>query len=119
MIERAGISWWTWPGSNRRPPACKAGALPAELHAHSRSTIHSKAFPPIPEFVPSFFRSSGVNPNFETVFGGHASAPLFGLKEHIVLILPTQNGKASFRKPTTGQTHYGPLNSLCHPHTFQ
>ena len=25
--------WWTWPGSNRRPPACKAGALPAELHA--------------------------------------------------------------------------------------
>jgi hypothetical protein len=29
------LSWWTWPGSNRRPPACKAGALPAELHAHS------------------------------------------------------------------------------------
>ncbi len=29
-----GFSWWTWPGSNRRPPACKAGALPAELHAH-------------------------------------------------------------------------------------
>src|SRR5260370_42529073 len=26
--------WWTWPGSNRRPPACKACALPAELHAH-------------------------------------------------------------------------------------
>ena len=20
--------WWTWPGSNRQPPACKAGALP-------------------------------------------------------------------------------------------
>ncbi len=33
MIGRARISWWTWPGSNRRPPACKAGALPAELHA--------------------------------------------------------------------------------------
>ena len=30
-----GVNWWTWPGSNRRPPACKAGALPAELHAHS------------------------------------------------------------------------------------
>src|SRR4051812_43666142 len=26
-------TWWTWPGSNRRPPACKAGALPTELHA--------------------------------------------------------------------------------------
>src|SRR5579859_1833447 len=25
--------YWTLPGSNRRPPACKAGALPAELRA--------------------------------------------------------------------------------------
>jgi hypothetical protein len=25
------IAWWSQPGSNRRPPACKAGALPAEL----------------------------------------------------------------------------------------
>jgi hypothetical protein len=25
------INWWRMPGSNRRPPACKAGALPAEL----------------------------------------------------------------------------------------
>src|SRR5687768_8032830 len=23
--------WWSRTGSNRRPPACKAGALPAEL----------------------------------------------------------------------------------------
>ena len=23
--------WWRLTGSNRRPPACKAGALPAEL----------------------------------------------------------------------------------------
>src|SRR5262249_48660203 len=27
-IER---SWWSQTGSNRRPPACKAGALPTEL----------------------------------------------------------------------------------------
>ena len=25
------LSWWSQAGSNRRPPACKAGALPAEL----------------------------------------------------------------------------------------
>ena len=25
------ISWWSWSGSNRRPPECKSGALPAEL----------------------------------------------------------------------------------------
>ena len=28
-------SWWRMTGSNRRPPACKAGALPAELIPHS------------------------------------------------------------------------------------
>ena len=27
---------WRRPGSNRRPPACKAGALPAELRPHTR-----------------------------------------------------------------------------------
>ncbi len=25
--------WWTWGGSNSRPPGCKPGALPAELQA--------------------------------------------------------------------------------------
>ena len=25
------LFWWSWTGLNRRPPACKAGALPAEL----------------------------------------------------------------------------------------
>jgi hypothetical protein len=29
--EIPGNSEWSVPGSNRRPPACKAGALPAEL----------------------------------------------------------------------------------------
>jgi hypothetical protein len=27
----AAVQWWSQTGSNRRPPACKAGALPAEL----------------------------------------------------------------------------------------
>ena len=29
---RFDIFWWRLTGSNRRPPACKAGALPAELN---------------------------------------------------------------------------------------
>ena len=30
--QRAFVTfWWSWSGSNRRPPACKADALPAEL----------------------------------------------------------------------------------------
>ena len=30
--DRLASCWWRWPGSNRRPTACKAVALPAELH---------------------------------------------------------------------------------------
>lgn len=29
--------WWRQTGSNRRPPACKAGALPAELCPHTET----------------------------------------------------------------------------------
>jgi hypothetical protein len=29
-------AWWSQTGSNRRPPACKAGALPAELWPRAR-----------------------------------------------------------------------------------
>ena len=32
--SRARLVWWSLSGSNRRPPACKAGALPAELKPH-------------------------------------------------------------------------------------
>ncbi len=32
--------WWRMTGSNRRPPACKAGALPAELIPRS-SSMHA------------------------------------------------------------------------------
>jgi hypothetical protein len=31
--------WWSQTGSNRRPPACKAGALPAELWPLQGSTV--------------------------------------------------------------------------------
>ena len=30
-LQGFDLSKWSGPGSNRRPPACKAGALPAEL----------------------------------------------------------------------------------------
>ena len=31
--------WWRLAGSNRWPPACKAGALPAELNPHIQSSL--------------------------------------------------------------------------------
>ena len=30
------VLWWRWWDSNPWPPACRAGALPAELHPHKR-----------------------------------------------------------------------------------
>ena len=43
LIHRRGTRsvprrWWSLSGSNRRPPACKAGALPAELRPHLSPT---------------------------------------------------------------------------------
>src|SRR6185312_4446646 len=35
MSSSAG-KWWSQPGSNRRPQACKASALPTELWPHDR-----------------------------------------------------------------------------------
>ena len=33
--------WWSWSGSNRRPPECKSGALPAELQPLKFQLPHS------------------------------------------------------------------------------
>ena len=33
-LSYAPVIWWRWGESNSWPPACKAGALPAELHPH-------------------------------------------------------------------------------------
>ena len=32
--------WWRWRESNPWPPACRAGALPAELHPHVRDLLY-------------------------------------------------------------------------------
>src|SRR5579871_5104918 len=34
-------NWWRRSGSNRRPPACKAGALPAELRPQKQWSVLS------------------------------------------------------------------------------
>ena len=34
FVVSVNLLWWRVPGSNRWPPACKAGALPAELTPH-------------------------------------------------------------------------------------
>src|SRR4029077_18441366 len=40
--KKSGRLWWSRPGSNRRPPACKAGALPAELRPRDQTTADGR-----------------------------------------------------------------------------
>ena len=37
--------WWSQTGSNRRPPACKAGALPTELWPRARWLANRSSLP--------------------------------------------------------------------------
>src|SRR6266478_5140425 len=41
-LSQSKVVWWTRPGSNRRPPHCERGALPAELLAHEQQHNFSK-----------------------------------------------------------------------------
>ena len=38
-FQRSSVNWWSLAGSNRWPPACKAGALPAELRPQNTLII--------------------------------------------------------------------------------
>ena len=38
------VSWWRWGDSNSWPPACKAGALPTELHPQNIFCDSKKCF---------------------------------------------------------------------------
>ena len=61
---KSGQLWWSWSGSNRRPPECKSGALPAELQPlnprdRGRAPAPEKSFTPFPRLTlnprPLFF----------------------------------------------------------------
>ena len=43
-LRRLPNIWWSWSGSNRRPPECKSGALPAELQPLVESGASPSSF---------------------------------------------------------------------------
>ena len=47
-----GTGWWRWWDSNPWPPACRAGALPAELHPHNRVCLLLRFFQVWERFYP-------------------------------------------------------------------
>ena len=48
--------WWRLAGSNRWPPACKAGALPAELNPHLFTVSQDTSY-----YVPSKLNNASMN----------------------------------------------------------
>ena len=40
VSDFSSLGWWRWWDSNPWPPACRAGALPAELHHHIVCIMH-------------------------------------------------------------------------------
>jgi hypothetical protein len=47
--------WWSQTGSNRRPPACKAGALPTELWPRTMGGLTTEARGELPRLRLSGF----------------------------------------------------------------
>ena len=71
--------WWRLAGSNRWPPACKAGALPAELNPHISIGLLSRAAFQVHFGVPAFgtqsFQSWLLFSSFRRMVGQNGLEP--------------------------------------------
>ena len=77
VVNQSINHWWRMTGSNRRPPACKAGALPAELIP--RSPFYDFVLLRFPRLVyPKYTAARApcmTRPKKPTILSKHASAP--------------------------------------------
>ena len=65
---RIRMRWWRWWDSNPWPPACRAGALPAELHPHISCFANDVAFGKRCELRSTMLPSANVLCNFGICF---------------------------------------------------
>ena len=61
------VPWWRWWDSNPWPPACRAGALPAELHPHLQWFVVSPFFRTWERFYPFPLSCVGIELSSRTV----------------------------------------------------
>ena len=67
-------TWWSWPESNRRPPACKTGALPIELQPPLRRKAGRRRGPPLqPLAGKRMVGLSGLEPLTSRLSGGRSN----------------------------------------------
>src|SRR5262249_13051744 len=60
VCARSADHWWSWSGSNRRPPECKSGALPAELQPQTLRPRSSSLLGPSIQSRPVGCRDAGI-----------------------------------------------------------
>ena len=106
--------WWSQTGSNRRPPACKAGALPTELWPRRRSRNRPHAV------IPDEGRARSCLPRRSQ--GARAS------RRPRIAKAPTQGSwrqdhgdtDATHRRPQTASTNWWAWDdSNVRPHPYQ
>ena len=61
-VRSRKVRWWRWTDSNCRPPACKAGALPTELHPHITHRFFENDFASLCVWFPKGTRFPSVSP---------------------------------------------------------
>jgi hypothetical protein len=80
--------WWSQTGSNRRPPACKAGALPAELWPRCRR-------PAFAEATAATFVLRRRRPNLRRLVGldrlERSTSPLSGVRSNHLSYRPVKH----------------------------
>ena len=105
-IPRRRPCWWSQSGSNRRPPACKAGALPAELWPQASLGHRYRAFARcsecrclvrMPDRTVSHTLKEVIQPHLPIRLPCYDFTPVIG---HTVASAPL-----AVRRPASGATH--------------
>ena len=64
FITSQRLVWWRWWDSNPWPPACRAGALPAELHPHIKCIMQNAKCKMVCSFLHLFSRAKEAFASF-------------------------------------------------------
>ena len=94
--------WWSQAGSNRRPPACKAGALPAELWPRDLSFFRLAAL---------VVRSLGHVPDVHSRRSLTTALPAEKSPASLFFQAPSQASRKTYRSPFLINPEFAPFCS--------
>ena len=99
VINSTELIWWRWWDSNPWPPACRAGALPAELHPHFigfccflHLAIH---------IIVNLVGPSGLEPPWKTYLSLHSRKAAYAFSTIFEPLLVLLVGPSGLEPPTS------------------